>query len=667
MLVKLGYKQELHRGFSSFMSFAFCFTSVAVLSSISLAWPVSMGSGGPSVLIWGWIICGAFTMLSGLAMAELCSTYPSAGSVYHWAACLAPPRYSALACYVCGTFNFVGNAAGDASFAWGFASVVAAARSFSSVDASGAPSGPVMTVQEQVGVAIAVCAAWSLINALRIDQQGWVNNFAAVWQVTTTIAIIVAVISMPGRDPDVPLGWVWTQPYNSTGFDDKNFGYVCLIGLLSALFAFSGYEAGAHMAEETTNSSVSSPWGIVATCAMVAACGLAYILGLLYATPSIMGVKYAQWVRMPLPGWSMLTPTSWVYYASGSFFDPTTQPDAQFNLTATGGVGSPMAWEQVLWDPSTNVESLVADDPYYAAYYAAYGYAFSPPWQMDLSVHGFLEQSMAAVAAAPSVASLYFSACGWRTGMALTVVLIINLFFAGISSLTVTSRIAFAMVRDGALPGSERLRVVWGVTKSPIFTVLLVFVIDALLLLLPLATTVALNAVLSITVIGYQISYAIPIILRATTGRASFVQGAFNLGRWSMLVHVLAGAWLFLTSFIFLWPTKWPVVVSGVNGGTALTDNMNYTVVIVGVTFFVALAYWVAFARHTFKGPLGRFEAVLAAADAAPSDAKAESGGDGGLHIETLRASSGSGAAGDDGGASAQSTPMGHTSNSGKR
>ena len=288
---------------------------------------------------------------------------------------------------------------------------------------------------------------------------------------------------------------------------------------------------------------------------------------------------------------------------------------------------------------------------------------------MDLSVHGFLEQAMSAVAGASSVASLYFSACGWRTGMALTVVLIINLFFAGISSLTVTSRIAFAMVRDGALPGSERLRVVWQATKSPIYTVLLVFIIDVLLLLLPLATTVALNAVLSITVIGYQISYAIPIILRATTGRASFVQGAFNLGRWSMTVHVLAGAWLFLTSFIFLWPTKWPVAVSGVNGHTALDDNMNYTVVIVGVTFIVALAYWIAYARHTFKGPLGRFEAMSAASGAASADdakgGAGAGGSDGGLEIRTLHA--GGGAADDQVGASAQSTPMSRSSDSGKR
>ena len=76
-------------------------------------------------------------------------------------------------------------------------------------------------------------------------------------------------------------------------------------------------------------------------------------------------------------------------------------------------------------------------------------------------------------------------------------------------------------------------------------------------------------------VIGYQISYAVPILLRVTTGREAFVQGAFSLGKWSLAVHWTAGIWLVLSSLIFFWPMRWPVVVSGVNGGTADTDNMN--------------------------------------------------------------------------------------------
>lgn len=59
--------------------------------------------------------------------------------------------------------------------------------------------------------------------------------------------------------------------------------YVCVIGILMTLFSFSGYEAGAHMAEETRNASKSAPMGVVYTCIATTLTGFAYILGLLYA------------------------------------------------------------------------------------------------------------------------------------------------------------------------------------------------------------------------------------------------------------------------------------------------------------------------------------------------------------------------------------------------
>jgi amino acid transporter len=84
ILREMGYKQELRRGLNGLMSFSFCFTTVAVLSSISILYGYGLGTGGPAVLIWGWIITSVMTILIGCSMAEICSTYPSAGSVYHW-------------------------------------------------------------------------------------------------------------------------------------------------------------------------------------------------------------------------------------------------------------------------------------------------------------------------------------------------------------------------------------------------------------------------------------------------------------------------------------------------------------------------------------------------------------------------------------------------------
>ncbi len=84
LLREMGYTQELYRGFSPLMSFAFCFTAVSVLPSISLGFNFTLNTGGSGVAIWSWVIASIFTILIGLSLAEICSVYPSAGSVYHW-------------------------------------------------------------------------------------------------------------------------------------------------------------------------------------------------------------------------------------------------------------------------------------------------------------------------------------------------------------------------------------------------------------------------------------------------------------------------------------------------------------------------------------------------------------------------------------------------------
>ena len=106
------------------MNFSFCFTAVAVISSVTILSPYGLATGGPVVMVWGWIIGTFFTMFVGLSMSEICSAYPSAGSVYHWAGMLSTPEWAPFASFITGWFNFVGNAAGDASVAYGFAQAV---------------------------------------------------------------------------------------------------------------------------------------------------------------------------------------------------------------------------------------------------------------------------------------------------------------------------------------------------------------------------------------------------------------------------------------------------------------------------------------------------------------------------------------------------------------
>ena len=88
-LHRMGYAQELRRRMSGFSNFAVSFTIISILSGCLTLYGYGMGTGGPAVIVWGWPFVGIMTLFVGLAMAEVCSSYPTAGGLYYWSAKLA--------------------------------------------------------------------------------------------------------------------------------------------------------------------------------------------------------------------------------------------------------------------------------------------------------------------------------------------------------------------------------------------------------------------------------------------------------------------------------------------------------------------------------------------------------------------------------------------------
>lgn len=110
---------HLEKGLNAFMAFSFGFSSIAVITSLCLVVNFGLETGGPVVMVWGWIAASFFTFLTVASMAEICSVYPNAGSVYYWTGVLAPKDKSAVLSYYCAWFNLLGNIACDSSFAFG--------------------------------------------------------------------------------------------------------------------------------------------------------------------------------------------------------------------------------------------------------------------------------------------------------------------------------------------------------------------------------------------------------------------------------------------------------------------------------------------------------------------------------------------------------------------
>ena len=149
----------------------------------------------------------------------------------------------------------MGNAAGDASFAFAFVTFLNASVILS--------NGNGIEAKPQVGIAIFILVVWSVLNFVRIDQVGWINNLAAVAHLSSMIIIVVALLSLPARGTLNTSNFVFTDYENYTGFTNKS--YVSAVGITAALFYFAGYEASAHMAEESVNASEVAPKGIINT------------------------------------------------------------------------------------------------------------------------------------------------------------------------------------------------------------------------------------------------------------------------------------------------------------------------------------------------------------------------------------------------------------------
>ena len=106
-LARLGYQQELHRRLSGFSNFAVSFSIISILAGAITSYGIAMNAGGPLAIVLGWLFVGIMVTFVALAMAEVCSAYPTAGALYWWAAALAKRNKPAWAWFV-GWFNFLG-------------------------------------------------------------------------------------------------------------------------------------------------------------------------------------------------------------------------------------------------------------------------------------------------------------------------------------------------------------------------------------------------------------------------------------------------------------------------------------------------------------------------------------------------------------------------------
>jgi amino acid transporter len=252
-LHEMGYAQELNRKMGWFSNFAISFSIISILTGGVTTFYLALDAGGPRVVTLGWIIVGAFTLCVGMSMAEICSAYPTAGGLYYWAAMLATKNKAAWS-WCTGWFNLVGQVAITASIDFGLATYIAFFVALEKSDF-------VVNARWILFIYFCVLLAHGVLNTFRVSLVGLLSDVSVWWHLAGTIIIVGALAIVPSHHQ--PASFLLTSK-NLTGWTGPFAGiYVFCIGLLLAQYTLTGYDASAHMTEETQGADNSGPNGIV--------------------------------------------------------------------------------------------------------------------------------------------------------------------------------------------------------------------------------------------------------------------------------------------------------------------------------------------------------------------------------------------------------------------
>ena len=269
-LHELGYAQELRRHMSGFSNFAVSFTIISILSGCLTLYGYGMNTGGPVLITWGWPIVGVMTLIVGLAMAEVCSSFPTAGGLYYWSAKLAKtnaPMWS----WFTGWFNFLGQVAITAGIDFGCAFFINALLDIQ----WGFDTRPWHTIV----IFAAVLALHGIINQFGVDLIAKLNNISVWWHIIGVLVIVLVLAIAPAHHQSA--SYVFTHFVNNTGWGSKI--YVLALGLLLAQYTFTGYDASAHMTEETKDAATAGPRGIVTSILVSLFAGWILLIGITFA------------------------------------------------------------------------------------------------------------------------------------------------------------------------------------------------------------------------------------------------------------------------------------------------------------------------------------------------------------------------------------------------
>jgi amino acid transporter len=262
-LNELGYMQRLQRGWSGFQNFAISFTIISVFAGTFTTYGQAWNNGGPIAISIGWpVICGLI-LLVAFPMSELVSKYPTAGGIYYWASDLGGKAWG----WFTGWFNLIGLVGIVASVVYASATFLDALLGLYGVNVLGVNFGDAAHIlPETFLLFVLILIGHSLINIYSSPLVAMLNSISAWWHIIGVLVVIGILAFVPSHHQSV--SWVFTHKINNSGWSGGSTGsfffwiWVLPLGFLLTMYTQTGYDASAHISEETRGAALGAAKGV---------------------------------------------------------------------------------------------------------------------------------------------------------------------------------------------------------------------------------------------------------------------------------------------------------------------------------------------------------------------------------------------------------------------
>jgi amino acid transporter len=290
-LAELGYKQDLARVWSGFSNFAISFTIISILAGCFTTFGQAWNYGGPINVSWGWPIIVGLILFVALSMSELASAYPTAGGPYWWAHRLGGTAWS----WFTGWFNVIGLIAVVASVDYAAALFASTLFNLWGLDLGFINFADGANLRDIFAVFLLLMILHSLVNIYSSHLVALLNNISVFWHLFGFAAIVLILVFVPDRHQSVD--FVFTETINNSGFDGgstSGLAFLLLVvpvGWLLTMYTETGYDASAHVAEETHEAEKAAAQGIWRSVFYSGVLGYVVLLAITFAAVDVDAVN----------------------------------------------------------------------------------------------------------------------------------------------------------------------------------------------------------------------------------------------------------------------------------------------------------------------------------------------------------------------------------------